>query len=195
MFCAPSSRAFWRAGSGRHCELDAVRLATRPQIAVTGSAVFGCSPYVGHQRLERPEPTGRRYATSSPRRATRDRPWPGPSPPPAAHTGPRGAGPSCEPGLREGDACEYPRTRAGAPGRTALLMARCLAGRRGSAVLRSGQAGSSVRTLAPAALPTMVLLSAVAASASRSVAATRSERWPWARVATSAASRGPSAWT
>jgi hypothetical protein len=57
MFCAPSSRAFWRAGSGRHCELDAV--AARDPFADSGdglTAVFGCCAYVGHQRLERPEP-------------------------------------------------------------------------------------------------------------------------------------------
>jgi hypothetical protein len=64
-----------------------------------------------------------------------------------------------------------------------------------SADLCSGQAGSSVRTLAPAARPATALLSAVAASASGSVAATRSESCPWASVATSAASRGPSART
>jgi hypothetical protein len=68
-------------------------------------------------------------------------------------------------------------------------------GARYQAVLRSGQAGSSVRTLAPAARPATAFLSAVAASASGSVAATRSESCPWASVATSAASRGPSART
>ena len=57
MLCARSSRAFWRAGSGRRCELDAV--AARDPSADSGDGlgtVFACRPYVGHQRLERPEP-------------------------------------------------------------------------------------------------------------------------------------------
>ena len=70
----------------------------------------------------------------------------------------------------------------GCPNRAPLACRIARTDRRGarSADLRSGQAGSSVRTLAPAARPATALVSAVAASASGSVAATGSESCPWA---------------
>src|ERR687891_2377083 len=56
-FLAAATRAFWRAGSGRRCELDAVAASDPSADRRDGfTAVFGCRPYVGHQRLERPEP-------------------------------------------------------------------------------------------------------------------------------------------
>jgi hypothetical protein len=48
---------FWRAWSGPLCELDAV--TARDPSADSGDGfgtVFARCPYVGHQRLERPEP-------------------------------------------------------------------------------------------------------------------------------------------
>jgi hypothetical protein len=57
MFCPRSSRAFWRARSGRRCELDAAAARDPSTDSRDGlGTVFGCRPYVGHQRLERPEP-------------------------------------------------------------------------------------------------------------------------------------------
>ena len=112
------SRAFWPSRSGRRRELDVV--AARDLSADSGDslgAAFGRGPHVIHQRFEHPpRTTGHRCATIAARRATQDRPPPGPSPPPAMHTRPCGAGPSCVPGLPEGGACGYFRTRAGAPG-------------------------------------------------------------------------------
>src|ERR687892_37188 len=56
-FLAAATRAFWRAGSGRRWELDAVAASDPSADRRDGfTAVFGCRPYVGHQRWERPEP-------------------------------------------------------------------------------------------------------------------------------------------
>jgi hypothetical protein len=99
-------------GSGRRCELHAVaardpvrRLRKRARQRVRLLRLCR-SPALGAPRT-----TGHRCATSSPRRATRDRLRPGPSQPHATRTRPCGAEPSCGPGLRECGARGSLRTR------------------------------------------------------------------------------------
>jgi hypothetical protein len=86
VFCAAADERSGRRGQVVAARPDIVTAHDPSADSRDGfTAMFGRSPHVCHQRLE-PRTTGHRCAPSSPRRATRDQPLPGPSPPPAAHT-------------------------------------------------------------------------------------------------------------